>query len=363
MPFYLDTDGNVHRLIPELKSLQSSTSGQNSDVWQGNLYIPCGTQSVVEYDDGTVTFRDPSDRCDNLTEFTGRVQAVTHDERWLFAVTDNATKVELQAGRSEVIDGTATWVWHPIAELTLANCQYAWVSNIYEKRLYIASTDGTEDLYYYPLPTNYGEPDSDSDYTFQTDGYFITPWLHANFKADSKAFVKLTLTMEDTSATEYFTGYYRLKGTTAWTSIGNFVTSPTTTQYIPADSGSTDPSSIMIQFKFMAVTGDSSTTPKLLGYDCRGIWYPTKRKLISCSIKVADKLTMKKGALDTQTAAQIRTAINAANDATWPVTFYDPWGNTAYVKFLNVEKQTTGKYQDRNYEEIYNLTLEKVTLS
>ena len=370
MPWYLDTDGNVHRLIPELKTLQSSTSGQNSDVFQKKIYIPCGTQSIVEYDDGTVTFRDPADKLSGIVEFTGRVRAVTHDERYLFLAVDSiggSSYGGVLACREEVIDGSTTWVIHPITSFSLRNYQYAWVSNIYRKRLYIAPIDETEDIYYYALPTSYGDLDSDTNCTFGSNGYFITPYLHASFKADNKAFIKLTLTLRDTSDTEYFEAHYRLLGETDWTDIGDFKTEPTTTQYIPVDANDVNPSGVMIQFKFVAVTGDSSTTPKLLGYDCRGIWYPTKRKLITCQVRVSDDITPKKGGTEVQTAAQIRTAIDAASAATWPVGFYDPWAKSTddmvYVKFLEVSKGMASIAKGRNPEEVYDLTLEKVTLS
>jgi hypothetical protein len=367
--YYLDSDGNPQELVDmeALRRTASPYSGTNSLTWKNKTYIPCGTQSLIEYDGTDSTFIEPAERCNALTEFTGEVQGLAGNDRYLYAVTDNSTKVEIQATRDEVIDGSTTRVWHPLAELTLAGCQIAFASSIHKKRLYVASTSSGDSFYYYPLSTNYGDIDSDSNYTFQTDGYFITPWLHANFKADYKAYIKLTLTMADTSATEYFTAHYRLKGTDDWTSIGDFKTEPTTTKYIPADSSDVDPSSVMIQFKFTAVTGDSSTTPKLLGYDCRGIWYPTKRRIITCQVRVSDDMARKDGEIDDQTASDIRTAIDDANDASWPITFYNPWAESTddaiYVKFLNVTKSMKQVAKDRNPEEVYELELERVTLS
>ena len=365
MPYYIDTVGAVQRLIPGLKTLTSTTSGVNSFVWKAKLYIPCGTQSLVEYGcvAETQLWRDPADFCDNLTEYTGRVQALTGDDRYLYAITDNDTKVELLAGRLEEIDGSTDWVWHPLSELTLTGCQIAFASSIHKKRLYVASTNSADSFYYYPLPTTYGDIDSDANYAFQTDGYFITPWHHANFKADYKAYIKITLNMGGAIDTNiYFEGHYRIKGVSAWTDIGDFQTAPRTTKYIPVTTGTgLNPTGIMIQFKFVAKTNDTSTTPKLLGYDCRGIWYPTKRWVIGATVQCADNLTLKNGGIDSQTASTIKTALEEADGATYPVTFYDVTGSEIYVKFLSLRGHWYKVEKDRNPEWVYDLILTKVT--
>ena len=365
MPYYIDTAGAVHRLIPALKTLSASTSGVNSFIWKAKLYIPCGAQSLVEYNCVTEaqSWRDPADFCDNLTEYTGRVQALAGDDRYLYAITDNDTKVELLAGRLEEIDGSTDWIWHPLSELTLTGCQIAFASSIHKKRLYVASTNSADSFYYYPLPTTYGDIDSDANYAFQTDGYFITPWHHANFKADYKAYIKITLNLGGAIDTNiYFEGHYRIKGVSAWTDIGDFQTAPRTTKYIPVTTGTgLNPTGVMVQFKFVAKTNDSTTTPKLLGYDCRGIWYPTKRWVIGATVQCADNLTLKNGGIDSQTAATIKTALEEADGATYPVTFYDVTGSAIYVKFLSVRGHWHKVEKDRSPEWVYDLILSKVT--
>ncbi|MCJ7828541.1 MAG: hypothetical protein MUP81_02240 [Dehalococcoidia bacterium] len=368
MPYYFDTSKVVHRLIPELKSLESSTGGANSIVWKAKLYMPYGTADLVEYDSGVTSWRSPSLYFTQLDWWAGRVNALASDEQFLFAIignTDDST-TKLLAGREEEIDGVDRWVWHPLPAPGASGCQTAFVSSIYKKRLYIAKTTSGTGITYFPLPTKYGNIDGDTDYIFQDgeESYFITPWLHANFKGDNKAFIKLTLTMEDTSTTEYFTAYYQLKGAeTSFTEIGDFKTSPTTTKYIPVNYNSANPIGIMIQFKIRAYTGDDTTTPSLLGYDCRGIWYPEKRWLINCSVLCADNITRKDGQVDNQTASEIETAITDATAGTWPITFYDPDGSTIYVKVLSAQKVMTKCEKDKSPEFQYNLVLMKTVLS
>lgn len=361
MPYYLDSDGNVHALIPELKALTASTSGKNSVSWKSCLYIPCGEQSLFEYDDGTVTELSPATFCTNLSDFNGRIQALYYDEQYLFAVLDNDTKVELLAGRWETVGGDTDWRWHPIAELTLTGAETCYVSSIYKKRLRIASTSSSDDLYCHPLTTKYGDITGDTDYEFDSNGYFITPWLHANFKADDKAFIKLLLTLEDTTANVYVEAHYRILGETSWTDIGDFKTSPTTEKFLPVYD-STNPVGKMIQLKFVFKTNDNSLTPKLLGYDLRAILYPPKRRIIQCVVQCKDNAPIRKGESD-QVAADIKDALEDADDATWPITFYDPWGDTYTVKFNDMQCQLAEDEKGREKEEHIYLELQRVTLS
>ena len=372
MPYYLDSDGAVHRLIPELKPLTSTTSGKNSVAFKDCIYIPCGAQSLFEYDDGAVTELSPATFCTNLSDFNGRVQALYYDEQYLFAVLDNGANVELLAGRWETVDDTTDWRWHPIAELELDGCETCYTSSVYKKRLWIASTKASDSLYYYPLPTKYGDITGDTDYRFSNGGELITSWLHANFKADDKAHIKLILTLEDTSSTIYVEAHYRVLGQTGWTDIGDFKTSPITEAFLPqydsdADEvADADPVGKMIQLKFVFKTpttgGDAyKDTAKLLGYDLRAILKSNRRKIIYCAVQCKDNITNRKGETDSQSAAEIATALEACADATWPITHYDPWANTRYVNFLPLQVDVVEDEKRRPIERHYRLTLQQVT--
>ena len=368
MPYYIDSTPAVQRLMPELASLKATTSGKNALEYKKNLYVPCGTQSLYEYDDGTVTELSPSNFCTNLSEFVGRVQALAFDERYLYAIVDNSSKIELLAGGWETVDGSTDWRWHPIAELTLAGCETAFVSSVFQKRIYIASTSSSDSLYYYILPTGYGDITGDSNYRYTNGGYFITPWLHANFRADDKAFIKLILTTANTSDDVYITAYYRVLGQAGWTLIGKFTTPPVQTRYLPPYSA-TNPVSTMIQFKFTFVTNDAKLTPVLLDYDCRAILYPTKRRIINCVVRCADNILGLDGIRDNeragndQNAASISTAIKAADNATWPQQIYDISNTSTYVKVIAMREEEVKAEKDRNIERLFYLQLQEVSLS
>ena len=355
--FYLDTTDADYPLIADMQSLRASTNCKNMMVWHKKLYVPCGTQGLVEYSDGVVTWRSPAKFCTNLNYFTGSVQALAADEEYLYAVVDNGTKVEILAGQERVVDGATVWAWHPIQELTLAGCQYAVVSNVYKKRLWIASTSASDSVYWLPVTTRYGDIANDSDYTYQTGGYDITPWYHLNLRADSKAYLSMTVTAEGCNSTNYVNVYYQtyytaLAGT--WTLLGKFDTSPLETISLIASA----PTGTMIRFKREIVTASTSTTPKITGMDCRGIWRPTKRKMIQCSLLIKDHPTLRNGAVGDEIEASLATAVEAANAATSPVTLYDIDGSEHKVSFLNASKQNVKLVKDRNPEYEYFVTMQ-----
>jgi len=259
-------------------------------------------------------------------------------------------------------------VWHPISHIELDGCECAYVFSIVDKRLWIASTLKTDKLYYIGLPAGYGDVAADSNCLFESDGYFETPWLYGNFKGDSKAFVKFTLTMEDTTTGNYFRAYYKKLGDDDWREINPttyFKTSPVTSAYIPVDASGNKPTSTMIKFLIMAVTGANTDTPILKSYDCRAILYPTRRNIIRAVVRCADDMKDKQGGDLGNDAEAIRETLIEARDATWPVTLYDPWGNTKYVRLLSTEPFSRIIKQEKGLEpeEHYYLEMLEVTLS
>ncbi len=367
--FYLTAAGVVTLAIEDTKML-SGTSGGAIHSWQDKIYTSYGPQSLIEYASGIIDWIDPAKICSNLGDFDGQIQGISADEEWLFTAIDNDTKVEIVAIREQLVD-TVKWVYHPIAELTLAGCNLLFMSSIYKRRLWIASTDASNSFYYIPIYGTYGDPTTDTDRSFQTGGYFITPYLHANFRSDSKAFYKITLTMDDTTSTVYWRAYYQKLGDADWTEIAStakFKTSPTTSVFIPASSTSVNPISTMMRFKFEGVTGASTTTPKLLAYDVRAILYPSKRKLIKCAVLGTDGPLTRDGQGDAITGAYIKTVLDEAEAATWPVTFYDPFyqytATAKTVKFLPMREVISKQEKEpAKIERLFYLTLQEVSLS
>ncbi len=378
MPYYLDSSGNVQKdLAQELTNLYATTSGKNAFVWKKKIYIPCGAQGLLETDGTSNTFRNPARYCTNLTAFVGRVVAVTGDEEYLYIITENATEVEVLAGREETVDGTTSWVWHPISHITLTNCETAWISSIYKKRLWISSDTATESLYFIDLPTGYGDMANDANREFLTTSYFITSWLHGGFKSDKKAFISITASLGHAhDAAIYWECHYQVLGDgtvdTGWTDAGNLVGTATVrnhTLYLPDDASDNKPISEMIRFKFVAVTDDPDITPELLNFDVKALLYPNIKKMYHAVIKCSDEMLLKDGMIDKGKHDLIKATLDNARNNTWPVAIRDIDGTTDYMKFLPVPqslqrmmilKEEKGR---RNREKLYHVLMLDVPLS
>ncbi|KKN12672.1 hypothetical protein LCGC14_1014220 [marine sediment metagenome] len=364
-PFYLDSDGAVQVLTNRTRPIASSTGGTNSFFWDDALYMPFGTASLLENsEDGDLEWIDPALFSTNLGDFDGKIQAIAGDEQWLFAVVDNSSKIEVLAGRRETISGLTSWVWHPLTELTLAGCQAAFVSSIYQKRLWLASTSSGDSLYYIPLYANYGDVTNDINRSFQTNGYFITPRLHANFKGDVKAFTKITVELGHAyDADIYFECWHRRQGASTWVDAGDLKGSATDRR---ATLYFSNVSAEWIQLKFVGKTDDTTKTPILMDYDVRGILYPPQRNMIYCEVKIAEGQALGDGVLSKVDKDMI-TALDDARAATWPVLIKDIDGSSKYVKFLPINGQPRWYvFKDekgRAIERRYKLLMQEVTLA
>jgi hypothetical protein len=126
----------------------------------------------------------------------------------------------------------------------------------------------------------------------------------------------------------------------------------------------TPPTLALTLTSYAPTIGLTAVPPRLLSFDCRGVWYPTRRNIITCTVLCADGLATRNGTDDGQTGAVIKAAIEEARDtATWPVTFYDRDGNTIYVKVLSAKYRATSDTKDKNPEGVIDLVLMKVPLA
>jgi hypothetical protein len=363
-PYYLSATGTVQKdLAPECDSGKSTHSGKNSTSWNGEYYRPTGDQALLRAGTSNEWIQ-PSKYATQSGDFTGQVEACAGDEEYLYVGTDNSTKIEIHKTREEIIDGTLTRVWHPIHELTLAGIEAMWISTVYQKRLYIASTASSV-LYYLPLPTKYGDITNDSNKTFKTTTYWETPYLHGRFLADTKGWLKTVATLGHAyDADIYWTIQYKKLQDSSYTNIGNLVgtaTDRTHTLYIPVDGSSNNPISTMMRFKLIAVTDDTAKTPILNSLDIRAILYPSKKDIIWAKVKIAKEMTTMDGK-STDKYAKMKACLDKCRDATYPVTMKDIDGVTRYVRFLQLPnslpwREIVSDEKGRDYDYIYNLLM------
>ena len=371
--YYLTSAGAVqYDLAPELSNLtRYSTNGKNTISWLGNLYMPYGDYSLLESNSGVNTWVSPTESVTNASEYGGQVFALAGDDAFLYAITDNSTKVEVLAGRWETIEGNTTWVWHCINETTLTGCSKAHVSVVYQKRLWFLSTSSSDSVYYIALPISYTDPQTYTNRNFLTGTTMETPWLHGNFKSTVKGYTKLELVMGHTfNAGVYFTVKYKKLGDSSWTTIGDFTgstTSMTQSRYIPVDSSLNNPTATMFKLQFTAVTNSTSTTPALLAYHLTGVLYPNQREIITCKVVCSNEIQLKDGTIDHGSYDTIIATLDEARAAQYPITIYDINGNTQRVKMLSTENTPrwtiTRNEKTRTFEREYNLLMQIIPLS
>jgi len=239
--------------------------------------------------------------------------------------------------------------------------------------LWVGSTTAGEDFTYYPITTKYGNIANDTDMTYQTGGYLITPYIHADLRGDKKAWIKLTLTMGHTyDANIYFEAHYRKLGDTSWTDIGDFKGASgnmVTTAYIPVDGSAVVASSQMMQFKFVGITNDTSKTPILLSYEVQAIWYPTQKQIIYTTVQVEEGQSLKaEGQIETTKTSAITTVLDELYNPTtaYPRQLYpiDYVSTTYYVKALPPQKSWVAKAErGKPIKWIYEMALEIIPVN
>ncbi len=375
MPYYLNSSGAVKNdLAPELAIIaRSADNGKSASFWMHNFYLPWGS-SLLENDSGVNTWRSPNDSCTQLDAFVGQVFAVVGDDHYLFAIIDYGTKIEVLAGRPEVIDGTTRWVWHPINETTLASCETCWVSSVYQKRLWISpKTTAGVSLIYIPLPLTYGNVLADTNRSFLTGTTMETSWLHGNFKSTIKAYIKLELVMGHTyEENTYFTVKYKKLGDTSWTTIGNYTGSATSmiqSRYIPDATGSVKAKSTLFKLQFTAICPSPyTTTPVLLSYHLKAVLYPDQREIIAMKIYCANEIVLRDGGTDSDSYQTIIDTLDEARTATYPVTIYDLDGTARVGKFLPLPSGTPrwkpiANEANRLFEREYNLLFQLIPVA
>ena len=368
MPYYLNSSGAVQNdLAPEMAALVSEESGKNSLLWLNKLYIPAGTQGLMETDGTTNTWRNPSKDSTNNSRYIGRIMALAADEEYLFAIMKSSNTPYIFGGRSEVIDSTTKWVWHPIQQFTQTNTETMFVSSLVKKRLYIASSVASEGVSFIDLPTGYGDITGDANRNFATAGYFWTPWLHGGFKDTKKVFPELSITMAHNYNVDVgINTMFQLFGSLSTNSLGIVYgtgTNHSATYYLPTNTVSE-----MIRLRFQGVSPHRDITPILSSYRLKSILYPPKRTIIACTVVASQEQLLNDGTVDKGSYATQKAVLDEAKDAQWPVTIYDIDGAARTVKFLplpgNVPRFTIVKSEKgRKQERHYNLLLQVVSLS
>ncbi len=301
--FYINSAGAVVEILPELRSEYNTNTGKNMISWWSKLYVPAGTQAMLEYDAGDVASVGPNHYGERLSDFNGQIVATASDGEWFYIVLDNGTKIEILKGRWETVDGATDFRWHPFFEDTYASVTYAQVSTLTAKRLWYGG--GTDKPKYIPLPTKYGDPLNDTALTYQTGSTHRTPWLNYRVGNINKTLLSFLL-----HSTVLSVGHrtikveYQLWGesSTTWTEVGGlgngtFSTSPTQEKVF-----ATGVRTKKVRFQFTFSTDDPAIGLGMIApfFTCSATINPPRNRMIKVLVRVADDNRLKNGNEDTE---------------------------------------------------------------
>ena len=250
----------IIEIAKELAGLFNTNTGKNSISRLGNnaqtLYIPAGSDATL-WDEDAGNNIGPQEFQESLSDFDGQVVATASDDKYLYVVLDNGTKIEILKGRYETIDGSTDFRWHPILEDTYTTVGYAHISSITAKRLYYGG--GTA------LP-KYISLENDS---YATGGTHLTCQIDLGLPNILKNWRSIAIRSNNLSATKTIKVEYKKDGDTSWTTIegvtsGLFTTSPY--QEVFFGSSSNGLNTRLLQLRFTLATDSTTVTPEILDW-------------------------------------------------------------------------------------------------
>jgi len=366
------TTGTVSMVV-DYKYLFASTSGKGITGWNGKVYVPCGVNSLIEYDPDSGTYSDisPAKSVSSITQagistsgavlssvqadFDGRIMAVAGGNEVLWVLQDNGAVNNLFRGVYANIDTTG-WHWHPIANTTMADVNCMAVSVLTTSPV-IWAGHGTGNPGYYNLATYVN-----SDPTY-TNAMLITPYYTGGVWRMLKALYSTILGLDDITATVYATVQFRFYGTSAWSTALTFDgASGTVTNGQDSNDMPTDSYGTAIQYRINLISNSASSSPKVTRLTGEGVIKPTEISVIECSVLLQDHQLTYTGVKDTMPASRKLSGLNTIRASSWPVTFYDITGTSHSVDLTTREDASAPERRlVGNNRFVKNLLMKKVT--
>ncbi len=306
------------QLTPLLEQDRVTDGCKNSIAWGDKVYLKTGVSSLWEFDDSddTLASISPSDYISN-SAYIDDIQALVGDQSYLYAIQDYSTKVNLFAGRYETIDNSTDWRWHPIAQITSADVTAAHISSVGAKKLWYGTVTPT--LGYFAHPTQFGDVDSDSNYTFASSGTLTTAWIDCNFPDDEKNWYSLDVHGSNLSATQYISISYQLQGRTDWELLGVCdIVAPFRLLYFPEDVHSKK-----IRIKVTLATGDTATSPVLEKLFLYSQIRPEKRKEFTFTALLSNVVDRVDGFPQNMNVEGFKKKLLALDKKEKPIILYD----------------------------------------
>ncbi|MCK9602575.1 MAG: hypothetical protein M0R06_26240 [Sphaerochaeta sp.] len=186
---YIVVDDTASPSIPDTLSDVNTTDSYKGYVWKGYWYVPGGVNKLRRQNLSTDTVEDISitQYAQGDKDMDGKVTAIAGDGEYLYLAIDNGTYTEIIAGRDENVDGSTSWVWHPIWHVTPDDFVSMCVSAVSgSKKLYALTNTYTDGVQVFALSQSYSDPLIEASYEVTTSGTFVTPWYSTDFVENDK---------------------------------------------------------------------------------------------------------------------------------------------------------------------------------
>lgn len=270
--YSIDIDGTVVPFTPELRTQANASfaSIQASDSFNNDYYFRT-LNGVIEISgtDGQKT-RVGFDQLANPDLPTVVVKGLSHDDRFLYAVTENAS------GGIMILRRSIRGAWHVYwYDSTINNAEHIEVSSVfgYPALFFSYNTGGTRTVKMIRLST-FPNPLQDTSYSYDTTAHRIRMPRYGSAEFQT-VWDQLTIQSRGCTANQTITPYYAADGGAVTQFGSTAVTSSPFTTIRPA----TPVTANFIDIYLELVTNATSASPVLTGFSLKGIKRPNRRRV------------------------------------------------------------------------------------
>jgi hypothetical protein len=221
-----EADGDV--ISPSMADTLSdvnTTDNYKGYVWKGYRFSPGGKNKLRRKDlsDNSIEDISITQYAQADGEMDGKVLCMTGDGEYLYLCIDNGTKVEIIAGRDENVEGSTSWVWHPIWEVTTNDYVSMCVASFSgTKALYAITGTASDGADKFTLSQSYSDPLLEVGFECKSSGTFITPWYTTTFVENDKYWDSVWIGAFNFSGYTAVKVSYQVEGNGVWTTSINW---------------------------------------------------------------------------------------------------------------------------------------------
>jgi len=223
-PYYADED-EAKPSISDTLSDVNTTDTYHSYVWKGYRYCPGGKNKLRRQrladdlvEDLSITQFAQADG-----EMDGKVCCMIGDGEYLYLCIDNGSKVEIIARWEENVDGSTSWGWHPIWEITTKDYVSMCVMSFSgTKALYAITGTASDGIDKFTLSQSYSDPLLEVGFEAKASGSFVTPWYATTFVENDKYWDSVWIGGYNFSGYTVIRISYQLEGDGVWTTSTNW---------------------------------------------------------------------------------------------------------------------------------------------